>query len=70
MKKCLLVLLAAGVLVGCTTTTPTQNSLPKGKWLHVNEDGYIPPNTDVYMKSGDSFIKKGLQQPSSNEGAE
>ena len=70
MKKSLLILLVNGLIVGCATTgnrATDLNKMPRGHWYHVNEEGFIPPNTDIYMKSGNSYVKQRLEQPLVNE---
>lgn len=51
--------LSSMVLSGCATQ---KVSTPSGKWVVINPDGYVPPNTPVYMKKSDAV--KAVNTPS------
>ncbi len=51
MKQVLIGLLCSLVFIGCANKEKL--TYPKGKWIEVNPKGYIPENTQKYVKDAE-----------------
>lgn len=55
MKSILLGLALSSIVLSGCATQKQKVSTPSGKWVVINPEGYVPPNTPVYVKKTDAI---------------